>query len=73
MENADRCCGMAGSFSLKFYELASKIADKKLQSVVASGADIVVSGCPGCEIQLMDMIAQHELPIKVMHLMELLE
>jgi glycolate oxidase iron-sulfur subunit len=73
MNEADRCCGMAGSFSLHFYDLSQKIADKKLNNIVASGADIVVSGCPGCEIQLMDAIARHHLPIKVMHIMELLE
>lgn len=73
MAEADRCCGMAGSFSLHFYDLSAKIGDKKLQSILDTKADIVVSGCPGCEIQLMDTIARHKLPIKVMHIMELLE
>ena len=73
MEEAERCCGMAGAFSLHFYELSTKIADKKLKNIIASGADIVASGCPGCEIQLMDTIARHDLPIKVMHILELLD
>jgi glycolate oxidase iron-sulfur subunit len=73
MAEADRCCGMAGGFSLHYYELSSKIADKKIKNIRDSGADIVVSGCPGCEIQLMDGIARHKLPVKVMHIMELLE
>jgi glycolate oxidase iron-sulfur subunit len=73
MPEADRCCGMAGAFSLKFYETSKKIADRKVENIKASGADIVVSGCPGCEIQLMDALARHKLPVKVMHIMELLE
>jgi glycolate oxidase iron-sulfur subunit len=73
MNEADRCCGMAGSFSLHFYDLSTKIADKKLKNLIDTEADIVVSGCPGCEIQLMDTIARHKLPIRVMHIMELLE
>ena len=72
MNEAERCCGMAGGFSLHFYELSTKIADKKLKNIWDSGADIVVSGCPGCEIQLLDTIARHQLPIQVMHIMELL-
>jgi len=72
MGEAERCCGMAGSFSLHYYDLSAKIADRKLESILETGADIVASGCPGCEIQLLDTIARHKLPIKVMHIMDLL-
>jgi glycolate oxidase iron-sulfur subunit len=72
MPNADRCCGMAGTFSLYYYDLSKKIADKKAAAVKASGADIVVSSCPGCEIQLIDSMVRNKLPVKVMHIMELL-
>jgi glycolate oxidase iron-sulfur subunit len=73
MPNADRCCGMAGAFSLHYYDLSKEIADKKVASIKSTGADIVVSGCPGCEIQLIDSLARHKLPVKVMHIMELIE
>ena len=72
MNEADRCCGMAGSFSIKYYDLSQKIAERKLQNIRDTQADIVVTGCPGCQIQLMDVIAHHQLPIKVMNIMELL-
>lgn len=72
MANADRCCGMAGTFSLYYYELSKKIADKKAQAIKASGADIVASSCPGCEVQLIDSIVRNKLPVKVRHIMELL-
>jgi len=72
MLNSDRCCGMAGVFSLYYYDLSKKIADKKAEAIKASGADIVVSSCPGCEIQLIDGIVRNKLPVKVMHIMELL-
>jgi glycolate oxidase iron-sulfur subunit len=73
MAEADRCCGMAGGFSLHHYDLSSRIAERKVKNIIDSGADIVVSGCPGCEIQLMDALARRKLPVKVMHIMELLE
>ena len=73
MPNADRCCGMAGTFSVYFYDLSKQIADKKMDFIDATGADIVVTDCPGCEIQLIDTTIRHQKPVKVMHIMELLE
>jgi glycolate oxidase iron-sulfur subunit len=73
MPNADRCCGMAGAFSMYYYDLSKEIADKKAASIEATGADIVVSSCPGCEIQLIDSVVRNKLPVKVMHIMELIE
>ena len=73
MPNADRCCGMAGAFSLHYYDLSKEIADKKAASIKSTGADIVVSSCPGCEIQLIDSTVRNKVPVKVMHIMELIE
>ena len=73
MPDADRCCGMAGAFSVNYYELSKEIGDKKAESIKASGADIVVTSCPGCEIQLIDSLVRNEIPVKVMHIMELLK
>ena len=73
MPNADKCCGMAGTFSIRFYDLSQKIADKKVAGIEETGADIVATDCPGCEIQLIDSTIRQEKPVKVMHIMELLE
>jgi len=72
MPDADRCCGMAGTFSINYYDTSKKIADKKLDSIVASRADAVATACPGCMIQLMDNISRRKMPQKVIHIMELL-
>lgn len=73
MVRADWCCGMAGSFSMHYYDLSKKIADKKIDTIKATQADIVAAGCPGCMIQLIDNTMRHNLPVTVMHLMDLLE
>jgi glycolate oxidase iron-sulfur subunit len=73
MAEADKCCGMAGGFSLHHYELSSKIADRKYQNIADSQADIVVTGCPGCEIQIKDTLARHGSKAQVLNIMELLE
>ena len=72
MPNADRCCGMAGQFSLFYYDLSQKIAEKKVENVETSSADIVVTACPGCQFQLEENIARLQKPQKVISLMELL-
>ena len=73
MVRPDWCCGMAGTFSIYNYELSKKIAHKKMETIKQSEADIVVTDCPGCQIQLIDNAVRHKLPIKVMHIMELLD
>ena len=73
MPGADACCGMAGTFSVYFYELSRKIAAKKVAGIAATGADVVVTDCPGCQIQLIDSLTQSHMPQKVRHIMELFE
>jgi glycolate oxidase iron-sulfur subunit len=73
MPDADRCCGMAGTFSIYFYELSKKIADRKVADIKATGAGIVVTDCPGCQIQLIDAATRNGMPTQVRHIMELFD
>lgn len=73
MPNADLCCGMGGSFSVYHYDLTKKIAGKKMDGIKATGADIVVTACPGCMINLLDNIVHNKMPQKVHHFLELVE
>jgi glycolate oxidase iron-sulfur subunit len=73
MPNADMCCGMGGSFSVYHYDLSKKIALKKMDGIKTTGADIVVTACPGCMINLIDNVLQNKMPQKVHHYLELIE
>jgi glycolate oxidase iron-sulfur subunit len=73
MREADRCCGMGGSFNVQYYDLSKKIADVKMSAIADTGADFVVTSCPGCMIQLIDNTLQKKMPQRVKHIMELLE
>jgi glycolate oxidase iron-sulfur subunit len=72
MEQADRCCGGAGTFSLSHYDLSMAIGRKKANCIAASGAEIVATSCPSCMMQLEDVLGRSGLPQKVVHLVELL-
>ncbi len=73
MEGADRCCGMGGSFGLVYYDISQKIADQKAAAIGRTGAEVVVTTCPGCRMQLIDALQRHGMSQQVMHLAELLE
>jgi glycolate oxidase iron-sulfur subunit len=72
MEQADRCCGGAGTFSLSHYDLATAIGRRKANYIAASGAEIVATSCPSCMMQLEDMLGRNGLPQRVVHLAEIL-
>jgi glycolate oxidase iron-sulfur subunit len=71
MSDADRCCGLGGSFSITHYDTSQKIASHKVDAIAACGADTVVTACPGCIIQLRDALAHRQLAVDVRHIAEL--
>ncbi len=73
MPNADACCGLGGSFSIHYYDLSKKIADEKVQGILATGADVVATACPGCIIQIRDALMRHRKDIEVVHIADLME
>ncbi|WP_028576053.1 (Fe-S)-binding protein [Desulfomicrobium escambiense] len=71
MSEADRCCGCGGSFNLQHYGLSKDIGKIKRDNIVASGAQVVATGCPACMMQISDMLSQHGDKIAVKHVMEI--
>jgi glycolate oxidase iron-sulfur subunit len=49
---ADICCGSAGIFNMLEPNAAAALRDRKVQNIVRTGADVVVSGNPGCSMQI---------------------
>ena len=71
MVEPDRCCGCGGSFTLTHYDISQQIGQKKRDSIVATGADVVATGCPACMMQLSDMLARNGDRARVRHTIEL--
>jgi glycolate oxidase iron-sulfur subunit len=72
MEGADECCGLGGAFGITHRDISLAIQAKKMESIKKTGAQIVVTSCPGCLIQLRDGARRHGLPIEVMHISQLI-
>jgi glycolate oxidase iron-sulfur subunit len=72
MEEADRCCGFGGIFSLKHYDLAMKVAEKKVARIEENGAGVVATGCPGCSLHIGDALFQAGKKVEVKHTVQIL-
>jgi glycolate oxidase iron-sulfur subunit len=73
LPEADWCCGSAGSQLITHYETSKKVLDRKLDNLASTGANIVASGCPGCQMQLLAGIQRRGLNVRVVHPIALLE
>lgn len=72
MKNPCSCCGLGGGLSLVNYELSMEIAKRKAENISNSGADVVVTACPGCMVHLRDGLHRFGVKAKVAHVVELL-
>lgn len=68
----ETCCGFGGSFSANFPAISREILTRKLDDAQSTGADILVTECPGCIMQLRGGALSQKRELQVIHLSELL-
>jgi glycolate oxidase iron-sulfur subunit len=52
LPEADVCCGSAGTYNITEPDLAVRLQNRKIQNIIASGAEVVVTTNPGCILQM---------------------
>ena len=72
MKEADVCCGGAGSFHIDYPDAAAQILEKKRCNIEQTGAAVVVTGCPGCLIQLAKAAKASGGKFKAMHISQVI-
>lgn len=72
LPEADWCCGGAGSYALSHYELSRQVLERKMDNVAKTGAQLLVTSCPACIIQLSYGVRMRKLPVKVCHISEVI-
>ena len=72
MDAAEECCGFGGTFSVKFPEVSGGMARTKIDSILRTGASAVVSVDSSCLMQIQGTLARAGLPIRTLHLAEVL-
>lgn len=72
LKEASWCCGSAATWGLKYSRESQQVLDRKLANVRDTGADLLVTANPGCQLQLAWGVREAGLPQEVVHLMDLL-
>ena len=73
LRESDDCCGSAGIYNLLYPELARQFLDRKIERIKETGAEVVVSGNPGCSLQIEKGLKDRGLNVRVVHPVELLD
>jgi glycolate oxidase iron-sulfur subunit len=71
--DAESCCGAAGTYSLLNPAMAAEVLRPKLDALAAVAPDWIVTGNPGCLLQLRSGAEERGLAAEVVHPVELLD
>jgi L-lactate dehydrogenase complex protein LldE len=73
MNESTTCCGFGGTFSVKFGDISTRMADKKCASITRSGAGAVVAGDLGCLLNIEGRLRRNgDEQTRVLHIAEVL-
>ncbi len=72
MQDYKLCCGFGGTFSVKYPEVSVAMGEDKLRAARESGAEYLVANDSGCLMHLAGLIHRQGLPLRTLHLAEVL-
>ena len=72
MHNCDKCCGMAGSFGMKYQEVSIPMLNEKVKNIKDTGATTAVVACPACMMQIGGGLDKADTGIQTKHIADLL-
>lgn len=73
LDKASECCGGAGIYGLTHPELGGRIGGDKVDAVERSGAELLVTGNPGCMMQIGAGLRMRRSTVEVAHPVEVLD
>jgi len=72
LKDGETCCGFGGTFAVKFDGISTAMAQQKVDNALAAGAEYIISTDASCLMHLQGYIDKNNLPIKTMHLADVL-
>jgi len=72
MRDADVCCGFGGTFCVKYPDISNAIVSKKVASVAATGAQVLLAGDLGCLMNMAGKLQREGKAIDARHVAEVL-
>ena len=73
LPESELCCGAAGTYNLTEPEMAERLGRRKLNNILSTGANVVVTANAGCLMQIMREARLKGELLKVIHPMDLLD
>lgn len=67
------CCGSAGIYNLLEPDAADRLRERKVENIMRTEADVIVSSNPGCLLQIAAGCDEAGRSVPTMHLVELLD
>ncbi len=72
MKERETCCGFGGTFAVKNPDISAAMAEVKVLSALETGAEYIVSTEASCLMNINGLINKRKLPIKGIHLADIL-
>ena len=73
LAESEMCCGSAGTYNITQPEMAGDLLKRKMEKIKRTGAQICVTGNPGCAMQLMLGAQKFGPRVEIKHPIELLD
>ena len=72
MDESETCCGFGGTFAVKFSDISSAMAEKKVRLALETGAGYIISTEASCLMNINGYCAKHKLSVRGIHLVDVL-
>ncbi len=72
LKDGETCCGFGGTFAVKFDGISTAMAQQKVENALNAGAEFIISTDYSCLLHLQGYIDKNSLPIKTLHLADVL-
>lgn len=72
MDAAEVCCGFGGTFAVKYADISTAMLEEKIESIIASKADVVTGVDSSCLMQIDGMLRKRAISVRTMHIADIL-
>jgi heterodisulfide reductase subunit D len=66
-----QCCGGGGNLEMIDAKLSAEIAKRKIEEVLSTGAEAVVTSCQQCVRTMMTYVRRNKVPLDVLDITQL--
>ncbi len=73
LPESDVCCGSAGTYNLTEPEMADRLQARKIENILKTGAQTVVTSNPGCLLQIQAGLRKAGAQVAVLHIADFLD